>query len=233
MAINILNQWMASRKLGKKALAILIDPDKFVVEDAFAKAYITKIPSHTTHIFVGGSTDPLQKTEQVVRLIKNYCTLPVLLFPGDHHQVTAMADGILFLSLLSGRNPKYLIEEHIQAAPQLKKAAIEVIPTGYLLLDGGAKSSVARVSGTTPISQEDIKQIVNTALAGEFMGKKCIYLEAGSGALVPVKPEIIQAVKAQLTIPIIVGGGIRTQQQLETAYNAGADMVVMGTVFEK
>jgi len=229
---TIFNQWETSIKLGKKALAILIDPEKFVIEDAFAKAYIAKIPSVTTHILVGGSSDTILVTQNVVQLIKKHCALPVLLFPGDHHQITPMADGLLFLSLLSGRNPKYLIDEHIRAVPAVRKTALEIIPTGYILIDGGTESSVARISNTIPISQNDMEQIVHTAIAGELMGKKCIYLEAGSGALIPVKLETIKAVKKQLTIPLIVGGGIRSQQQLEAAYKAGADMVVMGTVFE-
>ena len=230
---TIYTQWLTHLKHGKKALAILIDPEKFVAENAFAKAYLSKIPHETTHILVGGSTDREKNTEEVVDAIRRHSSLPILLFPGDHQQLTPRADAVLFLSLLSGENPKYLIGEQLQAAPLLNKMDIEVIPTGYILVDGGVETSVSRISQTTPLSQEQPESIVHTALAGEYLGKKCIYLEGGSGALTPVKPEIIRAVKAKLGIPLIVGGGIRSRRQLQEAYTAGASMVVIGTAFEE
>ena len=159
--------------------------------------------------------------------------MPVLLFPGDAKQITNKADGILFLSLLSGRNPAFLIEQQIKAAPILQKTALEIIPTGYILIDGGKETAVQKVSNTKPIPQHNIKLILNTALAGEFSGKKIIYLEAGSGATTPVNKKIIKTVSDNLSIPLIVGGGIRSKKQLETAFNSGADLVVIGTAFEK
>lgn len=218
----------------QKLLAILIDPDKFRDEgvSAFAKAYLKKIPATTTHIFIGGSTGATGKTERVVVAIKAHTNLPVLLFPGNHNQITKEADGILYLSLLSGRNPEYLIGQQVKGALATKESGLEVIPTGYLLLDGGSETAVQRVSETLPLSQNDIETIVATALAGQFMGKKCIYLEAGSGAQFPVKPDVIRAVRNAIDIPLIVGGGIRSGEQLEEAYRAGADLVVIGTAFE-
>lgn len=217
----------------QQLLAILIDPEKFVVDNAFAKAYLEKIPSQTTHLFVGGSTDPEQKIEAVVQLFKKHTTLPVILFPGSHNQITNAADGILFLSLLSGRNPEYLIGQQVAAAPVLKKMQLEIIATGYVLIDGGSETAVARVSNTQPMSQDNILAIVNTALAGQYMGMQCIYLEAGSGAKNRVSTSVITAVCETIEIPLIVGGGIRSQQQMEQAFKAGATMVVIGTAFEE
>lgn len=215
-----------------KMLAILIDPEKTVLENL--PGLFTKInTSKATHIFVGGSTDKDQKTEEVVRVIKQLTELPVLLFPGDYSQITPKVDGILFLSLLSGRNPEYLIEQQVKSVTTLKNTDLEIIPTGYLLIDGGSETAVERVSRTNPIPQDSIELIINTALAGQFSGKQLIYLEAGSGATMPVGAVITKTVKKALKIPLIVGGGIRTKEQLETAYQAGADMVVIGTAFEE
>jgi len=231
--MNILNAFQKARKEQSQLLAILIDPEKFVVDNAFAKAYLEKIPSQTTHLFVGGSTDPEQKIEVVVQLLKKHTTLPVILFPGSHNQITNAADGILFLSLLSGRNPEYLIGQQVAAAPVLKKMQLEIIATGYVLIDGGLETAVARVSNTQPMSQDNILAIVNTALAGQYMGMQCIYLEAGSGAKNRVSTSVITAVCEAIEIPLIVGGGIRSQQQMEQAFKAGAKMVVIGTAFEE
>ena len=223
-------------------LAILLDPDKFPfstrsstieIDTAFAKAYLKKIPQQTTHLFIGGSTDAYGKTNDVVRTLKSLTKLPIILFPGDHTQVTSAADGILFLSLLSGRNPDYLIGQQVQVALTLKEMNLEIIPTGYLLIDGQTETAVQRISGTIPMPQEDVQNIVATALAGQFLGKKMIYLEAGSGAKIPVNSTIIKAVKEALDIPLIVGGGIKSAAQQQSAYQAGADMVVIGTAFEE
>jgi len=214
----------------KKQLAILVDPEKFEV--ASVAEFLKNIPVETTHLFVGGSTNCNYNTENVVQELKQNTPLPIVLFPGDHTQITARADALLFLTLLSGRNAEYLIGQQVKAVAALKQDPIETIATGYILIDGGNHSSVARVTNTEPLSQDDAEAIVHTALAGQYMGAKLIYLEAGSGAVYPVKPEIIRAVKNVLHIPLIIGGGIKTQKQKEQAYEAGADMVVMGTFFE-
>ena len=216
---------------GKKSLAILIDPDKFSTSDT--ASFLQQLPTETTHLFVGGSTDANGHTEATVKALKNHSQLPVILFPGDHTQITKFADAILFLSLLSGRNPEYLVGQQLKAVEKLKESKLEVIPTGYILVDGGTESAVARVSNTKPLSQDAVSTIVHTAMAGEFMGAKLIYLEAGSGAINPVRPEIISEVKKAINIPLIVGGGIKTEAQKQAAYKAGADLIVMGTAFEK
>lgn len=215
----------------QRLLAVLIDPDKF--EATETSSFLKKIPSFTTHLFVGGSTVEKGKTDACIERLKQLTSLPVIIFPGDHSQITPLADALLFLSLISGRNPEYLIEQQVQAVDRLQEIDLEVIPTGYILVDGGRECAVQRVSNTLPMSQERPNDIVKTALAGEFSGKKLIYLEAGSGANKPVSAEIIKAVKNAVSIPVIVGGGIRTSEQLEAAYIAGANMVVVGTAFEK
>lgn len=230
--MSIYHNILQAKKQGQKLLAVLIDPEKFEIENTasfFEKVHQSKI----THVFVGGSTDINNQTDIVVSTIKKVTQLPVIIFPGDAAQITNKADGILFLSLLSGRNPEYLIEQQIKAAPILKNADLEVISTGYILIDGGKKTATQKVSNTKPIAQNNIDLIVNTALAGEFSGKKLIYLEAGSGATVPVDASIIKRVSNVLNIPLIVGGGIRSKTQLENAYNSGADLVVIGTAFEE
>ena len=229
--MNIYQNILLAKQQNKKLLAVLIDPEKMDIQNI--PSFFEKVhQSITTHIFVGGSTDKNQLTEPVVIAIKKATKLPVILFPGDVQQITNKADGILFLSLISGRNPAYLIEQQVKAVPFLKNSNLEVIPTGYVLIDGNKETAVQRVSNTKPIPNTAINIIVHTALAGEFSGKKLIYLEAGSGATVPVGASIIMETKNQLKIPLIVGGGIKTKQQLTTAFQSGADLVVIGTAFE-
>nr|WP_262481138.1 geranylgeranylglyceryl/heptaprenylglyceryl phosphate synthase [Algibacter pectinivorans] len=215
----------------EKLLAVLIDPDKFLVENT--SAFINKVnASIATHVFVGGSTVDDFVTDTLVAEIKKHTALPIVLFPGDITQITGKADAILFLSLLSGRNPDYLIGKHVQAISKLDKTKLEIISTGYILIESGKKTAVQRVTKTNPISRDNVQHIINTAKAGQLLGMKLIYLEAGSGAEQALTGEIIQSVKEALSIPLIVGGGIRSKVQLEQAYKAGADLVVIGTAFE-
>ncbi|WP_298417059.1 geranylgeranylglyceryl/heptaprenylglyceryl phosphate synthase [uncultured Kordia sp.] len=228
----IYNEMLQAKKDKQKLVAVLIDPDK--IEISHIPEFFIKVhKSIITHVFVGGSTDEGKKIETVTKTIKQHTHLPVLIFPGSHEQITAAADGILFLSLLSGRNPEYLIEQQILSVSKLIDSKLEIIPTGYILIDGGVETAVQRVSKTKPISQEEKTVILHTTLAGEFSGKKLIYLEAGSGAKKMVKPEIIKQVAKKLQIPLIVGGGIRSKTQLNEAFQAGADLVVIGTAFEE
>lgn len=216
----------------KKLLAVLIDPDKMKLENV--SGFMTKVnQSIATHIFVGGSEVDEGITEILVEAIKKHTDLPVILFPGDIIQITDKADGILFLSLISGRNPEYLIGKQVEAVSKLKATNLEVIPTGYILVENGKETTVQSVSKTKPIKRNQVQTIIDTAKAGELLGMKLIYLEAGSGATHSIEPDIISKVKQELTVPLIVGGGIRTKEELESAYNAGADLVVIGTAFEK
>jgi len=217
---------------GEKLLAVLIDPDKMKVE--VLPGFLKKVNlSIATHIFVGGSNVEETQTESIVLEIKKFTKLPVVLFPGDVSQITDKADALLFLSLISGRNPDYLIGKHIKSVSKLKDTKLETIPTGYVLIENGKETSVQRVTQTKPLKREPVQHIVDTAKAGELLGLKLVYLEAGSGATHPITPEIISKVKNELQIPLIVGGGIRTKHQLNEAYNAGADLVVIGTAFEE
>ena len=216
----------------KKLLAVLIDPDKMQVENV--EAFISKVnTTKSDYLFVGGSMVEEKVTDAIVSEIKKFTKLPVIIFPGDVTQITNKADALLFLSLISGRNPDYLIGKHVEAISRLKNTNLEVIPSGYILIENGKHTSVEKVSDTTPMARENIQLIVDTAKAGELLGMKLIYLEAGSGALHPVSEEIIKSVKQELTVPLIVGGGIRTLDKLESAYQTGADLIVIGTAFEK
>lgn len=227
----IYNNILRSISEDKKGLAILIDPDKMIVEKA--SGFIEKVnKSIATHVFVGGSTVDDHTTEILVAQIKKHTHLPIVLFPGDVSQITNHADALLFLSLISGDNPDYLIGKHIKAVSKLRDSSLEVIPTGYILIENGKQTSVEKVTQTKPLSRENAQIIVDTAKAGALLGMKLIYLEAGSGALEPVPNEIISFVKQELNIPLIVGGGIRSKQQLNEAYYSGADLVVIGTAFE-
>lgn len=229
---TIFQNIVASTAKGKKLLAVLIDPDKMKLKAV--SSFISKVnQSIATHIFVGGSEVDEGVTEILVSNIKKHTNLPVVLFPGDVIQITDRADGILFLSLISGRNPEYLIGKHVEAVSKLKDTSLEVISTGYLLIENGKETSVQRVSKTKPIKRSHIETIRDTAKAGELLGMKLIYLEAGSGATHPIEFEIISKVKQDIVIPLIVGGGIRSKIELELAYKAGADLVVIGTAFEE
>jgi phosphoglycerol geranylgeranyltransferase len=229
---HIYQDILKAKKNNKKLLAILLDPDKLSVLEI--ESLCDKIKnSPATHIFVGGSIVADGKTEIIVIELQKNTKLPIILFPGNANQVTNHADAILLLSLISGRNPEYLIEQHIKATPLLKTSNLEIIPTGYILIDGGKETAVQVVSNTKPISQKDHILASHTALAGQYTGKKLIYLEAGSGAIKTVNTKTIQSVSNAIDIPLIVGGGIRSQEHLEKTYKAGADLVVIGTAFEE
>lgn len=228
----IYDQICVAKSKGEKLLAILIDPDHLSLESLPELASsINESPA--THIMIGGSLIQKNEMDGLIAALKKLTQLPVILFPGNYAQVNNQADGILFLSLISGRNPEYLIGQHIHAAPLIKQTQLEVLPTGYVLIDSGVPTSVSYISNTQPIPRNKKDIALATALAGEMLGLKMIYLEAGSGAQSPVPTEIIRLVSSSLKIPIIVGGGMRTPEAIQEAYNAGADMVVVGTAFEK
>ena len=229
---TVFNNIIDSREQCKKLLAVLIDPDK--IKSETLSAFIMKLnTSKATHIFVGGSTVEAHATEQLISAIKKQTDLPIVLFPGDVSQITKKADALLFLSLISGRNPEYLIDKQVEAVSKLRHMQLEVIPTGYILIENGKQTAVEKVTGTKPMHRENVQLIVDTAKAGELLGMQLMYLEAGSGALHPIDSNIISSVKAELKIPLIVGGGIRSLEQLNSAYKAGADMVVIGTALEE
>lgn len=222
---------LKTKSKNQKMLAILIDPEKIDLKNI--NQLVLKInQSPATHIFIGGSIVNNNIIDELVLEIKKYCSFPIVLFPGNPSQISDKADAILFLSLISGRNPDYLIEHQVNAVPIIKKTNLEVIPTAYILIEGGKKTAVERVSKTKPLSKTNPNYILQTAQAGEMMGNKLIYLEAGSGADFAIPKEIITLVAQNIEIPILVGGGIKSVSEIKTAHNAGADMVVIGTAFE-
>jgi putative glycerol-1-phosphate prenyltransferase len=229
---NIYNNILKSKAKNEKLLAILIDPDKIDLDKA--GTLIEKInQSPATHIFIGGSLVENNILDELISKIKQNCNLPIVLFPGNPSQISNQADGILFLSLISGRNPDYLIEHQVKAAPILKKTQLEIISTGYILIESGTETAVERVSKTNPLDRNNLEMALATAQAGEMLGNKLIYLEAGSGAKQAVPLEMIKKVSQNMEIPLIVGGGIIDLQGIQKAYDSGADIVVIGTAFEK
>ena len=228
---------LESKVQNKKLLAILLDPDKMDWEtlENLVKA-IHQSPA--THIFIGGSRVETNRIDELIVKIRHYYfvlsveVLPIVLFPGNPSQISNQADGILFLSLLSGRNPDFLIEHQVNAAPILKKTQLQIIPTAYILIESGNKTAVATVSKTKPLDRKNSQYAMQTALAGQMLGHKLVYLEAGSGAKQAVPLEMIKTVAKNIDIPLIVGGGITDLPSIQKAYQAGADLVVIGTAFE-
>lgn len=215
-----------------KQLAVLIDPDKQTDEtllQLISRADNCKVDL----FFVGGSLLVEDSFEKTVSLIKANSSIPVIIFPGNNYQISDKADALLFLSLISGRNAEYLIGQHVTAAPLIKEHGIEAIPTGYMLIDGGRVSTTSYITQTVPIPADKPDIAVATAMAGEMLGMKMVYLEAGSGAHTHVSVAMISAVKKNTSIPLIVGGGIRSGEQAEAVCKAGADVIVVGNVLEK
>lgn len=214
----------------KKMLAVLLDPDKCKQSNVLEIVDLMNRYS-PDFIFVGGSRVS-SSVDQLVDVLKSQCSLPVVLFPGDVSQFTPKADALLYLSLLSGRNAEYLIGQHVRSSIEIKASGIECIPTAYLLIDGAKISAVEYVSNTRPMPSDAHEWIVATALAGQLMGMKMIYLEAGSGAQNTVRADVIRAVRAQVDLPLIVGGGIKSAEQLQAIYAAGAHIAVVGNALE-
>lgn len=212
----------------KSQLAVLIDPDKFNLS-------LIKLANenNVSCFLVGGSELKTNNIAVIVDQIKKHTKLPVILFPGNEKQITRKADGMLLLSLLSGRNTEYLIEKHIKAAPVIKKLKIQHLPTAYILINGGKPSTTQRVSKTKPIDPKNIQLIKNTSIAGEQLGFKAIYLEAGSGAKNNVSQTILKTIKKSVNIPVIVGGGIDSEKKARALINAGANMLVVGNALEE
>lgn len=218
---------------GTGQIALLIDPEKATDEQALLEL-IRKADFAGVHFFfVGGSTVNRKDIERVVHSIKSATAIPVLLFPGASHQLSPEADALLFLNLISGRNPDFLIGHHVQCAEEVLGMNIEVIPTAYILIDGGRLTSVAYVSQTTPIPREKLSIARQTAIAGHLMGQRLIYFDAGSGALQPVPTELVSEIKATIPSPVIVGGGIRTIEAIEDIKAAGANVIVIGNKIEE
>ncbi len=214
-----------------KKFVLLIDPDKHTENSLFDLSVFIN-DSAVDFIFIGGSLVS-ERLDAAISIIKRYTKIPIILFPGSLLQLTDKADAMLLLSLISGRNPDYLIGNHVLAAPFLKRANIEVIPTGYIIVSNENSSSVEYISNTKPIPPGKDDLVVATAIAGEMIGNKLMYLEAGSGAKERISNHLISSVKKSISIPLIVGGGIKEVKDVVDIYNAGADIVVVGSAVEK
>ena len=217
---------------GRKKIAVLIDPEKSQDSKALDRLIEKSEFAGIHFFFIGGSTVKRSDFERTTAYLKVRSSIPLVIFPGSSQQISELADGILYLSLLSGRNPDYLIGHHIQSAAELFEMDIEVIPTAYILIDGDSHSSVAYVSQTTPIPRDQISIVKNTAMAGILQGKKLIYLDAGSGAKISVPENVVRSV-SELGIPLIVGGGIRDINAIRDIHDAGANLIVIGNKLEE
>jgi len=215
----------------EKSVALLLDPDK-ASGKVFENIIEIAVSFKADYILTGGSIT-FNKIDYFINCIKNRCTIPVILFPGSLLQLTTKADGIYFLSLISGRNPELLIGNHVIAAPYLREIKDRVVPVGYMLISCGSRTSVEYMSQTEPIPPDKTDIIIATALAGEMLGMKMVYLEGGSGAKSPVPASVIRAVKENVSIPVIVGGGLKNAKHVQDAFESGADMIVIGNGCEK
>lgn len=229
--MTIYNNILSNISKGEKQIALLVDPDKCSKDKLIP--LIENIKKRPPHILLVGGSLISNPISPLITFLKQQTNIPVVLYPGHPSHIVPEVDAILFLSMISGRNPDLLIGSHVVAAPLIKQYNIETISTGYMLIDGGIQTSVEYISQTRPIPYNKTDIAVATALAGEMLGLKLIYMDAGSGAINPVSAKMISNVKKECTIPLMIGGGITTPQKLITAFENGADIVVIGNALEK
>lgn len=229
---SIYQQLTARKHSGQKAFAVLVDPDKMDFEQVPTFCSIAA-DAQTDFILVGGSLMVSDRMEEIVIEIKKHCSIPVILFPGSPNQLTPKADGLLYLSLISGRNPELLIGQHVISAPVVKQSGLEIMSTGYMVIDGGAPTTVSYISNASPIPHDKKEIAVCTAMAAEMLGMKLMYLDAGSGAQRAVSEAMIKAVSSHIDVPLIVGGGITSPEKAYASAKAGADLIVVGNAIEK
>ena len=220
------------KKKGNKSFAVLIDPDKVNSEKIDELAGLA-LDAKVDYLLLGGSLVISNHLDEVVQQVKKSCDIPVILFPGTPSQVSPFADGLLYLSLISGRNPELLIGQHVISAPFVRQSGLEIISTGYMVVDGGAPTTVSYISNASPIPADKNEIAMCTAMAGEMLGMKLIYMDAGSGAKRAVTEEMIAMVAKCIEIPLVIGGGIRTAEKAYLNCKAGADMIVVGNAIEK
>lgn len=230
--MDIYSRILEKSKKGQKQIAVLIDPDKHEPSefDAIAKRMSVY---DIDYFFIGGSLLSKDLLEECLTAFKNVTNIPLIIFPGGIMQVHKKADAILFLSLVSGRNPELLIGKHVESVPYILDAKIEAISTAYLIIEGGRITTAQYISNTLPIPADKPEIASLTAKAGELLGMKQVYLDAGSGALNSVPPKMIKTVKKAIQVPLIVGGGIRSAKEAKEKFDAGADLIVVGTILEE
>ncbi len=229
---HIFQRMQAARQEGRKCLAILIDPDKALAHH-LQKVVQLGVDAGVDFFFVGGSLLVKDELSRCLEFIRGHCSIPIVLFPGSPVQIDEQADALLFLSLISGRNAELLIGQQVASAPYLYQSSLEVISVGYMLVDGGVPTTVSYISNTLPIPADKPDIALATALAGEMLGLKTLYLDAGSGARQPVSEAMIRKVRKHTRAPLIVGGGIRRPEQAWAGAQAGADVIVVGNAVEK
>lgn len=233
MKLKEIYQSLCERKQnGKKSFAVLIDPDK-VNDERMEQLINLAVNAKVDYFLVGGSLVISNYLDQCVQFIKRNCSIPVLLFPGSSTQVSKYADALLYLSLISGRNPELLIGQHVVSAPAIKQSGLEIISTGYMVIDGGAPTTVSYISNATPLPADKNEIAMCTAMAGEMLGMKLIYMDAGSGAKRPITESMIELVAKAIEVPLIIGGGITDPEKAYLNCKAGADIIVVGNAIEK
>lgn len=229
---NLYTSFQEAKQKGKKKFVVLIDPDNVRLGKLDKVLELSK-SANVDYFFIGGSLVVNDMLDMVLGNIKKTTDIPMILFPGNSFQLSYKADGLLFLSLISGRNAELLIGKHVITAPFLKISPLEIMSTGYMLVDGGISTTVQYMSNTTPIPANKDDIALCTAMAGELLGMKMIYMDAGSGAMNPISTSMIDAVSSAIDIPLIVGGGIRTPEKAYENVKAGADVIVVGDAIEK
>jgi len=229
---SVLNRFVNLRKQNKKAFAVLIDPDNTDMNQIIENAQLCN-EAKVDFVFMGGSLMLSNHLDECIKTFKSKSSIPVILFPGSPSQVSKEADALLYLALISGRNPELLIGAHVVSAPKIKASGLEIISTGYIVVDGGKPTAVSYMSNSAPIPYDKDDIAVCTAIAGEFLGKNVLYMDAGSGAINPVSEKMIQKVSNQISIPLIVGGGISSPEKAIANCQAGADIIVVGNALEK
>ncbi len=232
MKQDLYNKFINHKKQGKKSFTVLIDPDK-VNEKTLEQIVSLSVDAKVDYFFVGGSLVISNDLDECIQQIKAACDIPVILFPGSPSQVSKYADALLYLSLISGRNPELLIGQHVVSAPFVKKSGLEIMPTGYMVIDGGAPTTVSYISNATPIPADKNEIAMCTAMAGEMLGMKLIYMDAGSGAKRAITETMIEKVSAHIESPLIIGGGIIEPEKAYKNCKAGADVIVVGNAIEK
>ena len=228
----IYNSITERKRTGKKSFAVLIDPDK-VNNNNMGQLIELALAAKVDYFFVGGSLVISNYLDECLQLIKKSCSIPTILFPGSPSQVSKYADALLYLSLISGRNPELLIGQHVVSAPAVKKSGLEIMPTGYMVVDGGAPTTVSYISNASPLPADKNEIAVCTAMAGEMLGMQLIYMDAGSGAKLPITESMIEHVSKAIQVPLIIGGGIIEPEKAYLNCKAGADVIVVGNAIEK
>ncbi|MDB5206943.1 MAG: geranylgeranylglyceryl/heptaprenylglyceryl phosphate synthase [Flavisolibacter sp.] len=232
MKMNVYQSLLEKKNSGHKSFAVLIDPDK-ITSSSLSALVQSANRCKVDFFFVGGSLVVSDHLDECIEQIKQESSIPVLLFPGSPAQISKYADALLYLSLISGRNPELLIGQHVISAPFVKKSGLEIISTGYMVIDGGAPTTVSYISGAAPIPADKAEIALCTAMAGEMLGKKLIYMDAGSGAKKAIGEEMIALVAKNIEVPLVIGGGIRDAEKAYLNCKAGADVIVVGNAIEK